>query len=175
MRHDVTGNDNGFTLVELLIVVGIIAVLGAMVTAQLIRSKASANEAAAIASLRAIAGGQVSYSQTCGNGSYATILTALGPPAPGAVGFVSPDLTSGAVVVKSGFEVTVGASISGNPGFPDCNGVATTDAFYASARPLSLNVTGTRSFAVTAEGTIWQLAGNVPPAEPFGAPAVPIN
>jgi len=175
MRDGTLRRDDGFTLVELLIVVAVIGVLAAIVTAQLIRARASANEAAAIATLRAVSSGQIAYLQSCGNNSYATALTSLGAPAPGVPPFISPELTSNAVIVKSGYQVTLTAGATANPGLPDCNGSATADGFYASAQPTSYTVNGSRSFAVATPGTIWQLFAAAPPPEPFVAPATPLN
>ena len=39
--------------------------------------------------------------------------------------------------------------------------------YYASAIPLTLGSTGTRSFATNAQGTIWQNTAGTAPAEPF--------
>ena len=175
MRHQRTQRDDGFTLVELLIVVAIIGILAAIVTAQLIKARAAANESATISSLRAIATGQMSYASSCGRNSYASTLPTLGSPVPGTVPFLSPDLTGNAVIVKSGYQITMTASTAANAGQPDCNGTATTSDFYASALPTSFNVSGARSFAVVSAGTIWQVYAAAPPPEPFGAPATPIN
>jgi len=175
MRHELTRRDDGFTLIELLIVVAIIGVLAAIVTTQLMRARAAANESAAISSLRAIASGQIAYMQACGNNNYATVLTSLGAPVPGAAPFISPELTANPTVIKSGYQIVLAASATSSPGAPDCLGAATADGFYASAQPLSFNLSGNRSFAVATPGTIWQVAAAAPPTEPFAAPATPIN
>jgi hypothetical protein len=47
-------------------------------------------------------------------------------------------------------------------------------AFYASAVPLSF-WSGARSFALNADGALWQLSGAAAPAEPFGPPARPVQ
>jgi prepilin-type N-terminal cleavage/methylation domain-containing protein len=175
MRHELTRGDDGFTLVELLIVVAVIGVLAAIVTSQLMRARASANESAAISSLRAIASGQIAYMQSCGRNNFATSLTSLGPPVPGAAPYISPEMTMAALVVKSGYQVVLTASALSSPGVPDCTGAPTADGFYASAQPLGFGTTGMRSFAVATPGTIWQVSAAAPPAEPFGPPAAPIN
>jgi len=139
------------------------------------RARASANESAAISSLRAISSGQIAYQQSCGRNGYATTLTSLGPPAPGQAAYLSPELTLAALVVKSGYQVALTASALSSPGNPDCTGAATADGFYASAQPVSFGSSGSRSFAVATSGTIWQVSAAAPPVEPFGPPAVPIN
>ena len=76
-------NDNGFSLIELLIVVAIVLVLAALAVPNLLRSKISANEASAVASMRTINTAQVTYSVTFPNVGYADNLNKLSPPAPG--------------------------------------------------------------------------------------------
>lgn len=175
MRQNRTLRQDGFTLVELLVVVGIIGVLGSIVTAQLMRARAAANESSTISALRAIVTAQVSYSQSCAANSYATSLTSLGPAAPGEPSYLSPDLTTAAVVSKAGYQITLTSGVGANPGSPDCNGAATTDRFYASGTPITFNLSGARAFAVATGGTIWQVTAAAAPVEPFGAPATPLN
>ena len=55
----------GFTLIEVLVVVAVVGTLAAMVVSQVFRARMSANEAAAIATLRAVNTAQQSYSQKC--------------------------------------------------------------------------------------------------------------
>src|SRR5438105_6611246 len=83
-------NKNGFSLIELLIVVAIVLVLAALAVANLLRSKISANEASAVASMRTINTAQVTYSVTFPNVGYADNLNKLAPPAAG----VAPDSTA---------------------------------------------------------------------------------
>ena len=58
----------GFTLIELMIVVGILAVVASLVIPNFMLSKAASNEATAIASLRAYAAAQVAFKRNdCDN------------------------------------------------------------------------------------------------------------
>src|SRR5262249_41318982 len=96
-------NEWGFTLIELLIVVAIIGIVAAIAVPGLLRARMSGNEASAIGSMRAVNTAQQNYSQQC-NG-YAPLL----PELKNAGKFLSPDLTGGDSVVKSGYTVTMAA------------------------------------------------------------------
>jgi type IV pilus assembly protein PilA len=70
----------GFSLIELLIVVAIILVLASIAIPSLLRSRISANEASAVASIRTINTAQVTYAVTYPDTGFAADLTQLGMP-----------------------------------------------------------------------------------------------
>jgi type IV pilus assembly protein PilA len=170
-----SARDTGFTLIELLIVIAIIAILTAFATAGLLRSKAAANEASAISSMRITSSSQSAYAVACGRGAFAASYLILGTPPPGGgPAFVSSDLGGNVNPLKSGYRFSLGPGAGSGAGGVDCNGSPTITAFYATAIPLSY-FSGARSFAVTANGAVWQLKGGTAPTEPFGAPATMIQ
>jgi len=163
------GKDSGFTLIELLVVVAIIGVIAAIGVSQVMRARLSANETSAIASLRAINGGQMSYASAGGQGGFATSLAILATPCAGGVtGFISPDLDPaapgvtavGTGVIKSGY--TVDMIGNGTAGSPDCNGAITNTDYATTAVPLTLGTSGQRGFNSAGAGTIFFDATGLP-------------
>jgi type IV pilus assembly protein PilA len=156
-----TRQEDGFTLIELLIVVAIIGIIASIGVAQVMRARITANETAAISTMRAINSAQVAYSSSAANGGFAMSLTILATPCLGGAGFISPDLDPslpsatpvGTGLLKSGYEVDLGASGVGLS--PDCNGMPTTSDYVATAVPRTIGGTGNRGFNTSGAGTIF--------------------
>lgn len=129
--------NQGFSLIELLIVVAVILIIAAIAIPNFIRSKMMANEAAAVQNSRNITTAEVVYSTTYGIGFSASMPALAGS---GAVldqnhaGLIDDVLAAG---TKSGYTFTY-AIIS-----QDTNGNVTS--YSLNANPISSN-TGTRHF-----------------------------
>src|SRR4029079_14529923 len=94
---------DGFTLLEVLFVCGLIGILSAMALPRLLMAKQAADASSAIGSVRTLTTSEVVYASSCGGSFYAPDLQTLGVPPPGMnVPFISPDLSSAGVVTKSG-------------------------------------------------------------------------
>ena len=71
-------NRNGFSLIELLLVVAVILIISAIAVPNFLRSRQRANEASAVASLRALYTAAVTYSMSYPDLGYPAQLTNLG-------------------------------------------------------------------------------------------------
>ena len=135
--------NRGFSLIELLIVITIILVIVAIAVPSLMRSRISANEASAIASLRVINTAEISYSVSYPMVGFATGLQFLKPPPAGqGPSSVSAGLLDDVLgcnqqpCAKSGYEFEI-VNTGGNP---------VVDTYSLTGVPTYPGVTGVRGF-----------------------------
>lgn len=126
----------GFTLIEMMIVVAVIAVIAAIAIPNLIQSRVRANEATAIENLRVISAAQFSYNASkAAFGGFAELTSEVDGTG---TGFLDPSWHDG--VVKTGYAYTMPAA---GPG-----------AFECYADPVQPGSSGVRFFRVDASGIV---------------------
>ena len=171
-------NQRGFTLIDLLFVIGLIGVLCVMALPGFMRARGAAQASSAVGTMRAINSGQLSYAITCGLGFYAPDLTTLGvkPPSSSAA-FLPEALTDGPSVVRHGYTFTVtGTPLPGAP--ESCNGLGVGEAAPAYAIIADpVDTVGTsRYFGTNTDSIIYEhsasLNGSMPESgvSPTGTP-----
>ena len=164
--------ENGFALIDLIFVIGMIGVLAIIAMPRLLAAKMQASAASAIGSMRAISSGQLTFALTCGDGFYAPNLTSLGTAPPGSrESFIGGGLGDGDTVNKSGYVVQMtGTGFGASPS--SCNGLAaglTSQGFKAGADPA--DPSAARFFAVNAGGIIYEDVVSLYAAMPEVGPA----
>ena len=137
----------GFSLMELLIVVAILLIIGAIAVPKLNVAMMNAREMAAVRQIHTIHTVEAQYMSQFGK--YAAAMTELGPPASGSPGptgadLISDDLAKGE---KNGYRFAVAGSQTG---------------YTVLAVPMTYGTTGRRTFFSDQNGVIRQNWGSEP-------------
>ncbi len=120
----------GFTLIELMIVVTVIAIIAAIAVPNLLRSKVQANENSAIGTMRALMSAETTFNTQ--NGRYSRVFDEMTAAIP-------PYLTGDWTKAKSGYVFTLGG----------------TDINYTiNANPMNFGIEGNRGFFCDSSGVI---------------------
>jgi type IV pilus assembly protein PilA len=132
----------GFSLIELLIVVAIILVIAAIAIPNFLHSKMAANQASAVGSMRSLNTALVSYNTTYG--IFPAVLTNLGPIASGGTpSSTSADLIDAVLAagIKSGYTFVYSAG-------------ASDESYSLTATPVAAATSGQNMYFTDQSGVI---------------------
>ena len=161
---------NGFSLIELLIVVAIILVIAAIAIPNLMRARMAANDASAAASVRSINTAEIAYSGVYTSVGFPLTLSILGgaspcTPSPATGCLIDNYLaTNGGGNGKSGYNFKATGSPSA--------GSVINDQFYSTGTPMGA-LSGTRAYCSIQDAVLrLQAAGTITLVPSYNACAI---
>ena len=138
----------GFSLIELLIVVAIIGIIAAIAIPNLLASRRAANEGSAESSLRTLHSCQLAYRATAGDGDYGDLATLM------ANDLIGAELGAGS---KSGYTFT--ATPDNVPAIP------TFFVFAVPTDTAAFSRTGNRSLTIAEDGVLRSRVSDAGPTD----------
>jgi type IV pilus assembly protein PilA len=155
---------DGFSLIELLIVVAIILIIAAIAIPNLLRARIAANESSAASSIRSITVAETSYFSSYPQVGYSVQIQNLGKTAP-----CNPTPATACLLDNNLANAIPGSS--GHTGYQflatgiDPGGVGINTTYVTGTTPMTPGKTGTRDFCAVVDGILraQPSTGGVPP------------
>jgi hypothetical protein len=150
-------SERGFTLIDMLFVIGLIGLLSTLAVPGLTRARGAAMASSALANLRLINSAQLSFAISCGLGFYSPDLPTLGNAPPGSSApFLGTDLASAGIVNKSGYQFELLGTAQANAP-ASCNGLGAglaSPGYKVRADPLDSPLV--RYFGTNSSGLMYE-------------------
>ncbi|OLC87585.1 MAG: hypothetical protein AUH88_02630 [Acidobacteria bacterium 13_1_40CM_4_61_5] len=142
----------GFSLIELLIVVGIILIIASIAIPNYMKSRMVANEAAAVENIRTITTAETTYNISYGNGYAPTLLTLGGKPPVSCNNAALIDDVLAATALRIGYNFSYAAGPA--VGAPPAGCAPGLNLYTVAAMPVVPGSTGQRGFCADPSAVI---------------------